>query len=129
MILVDTSVWVDFFNSNRSPAGDELDHLVRTNAPLAVAGVIVTEVVQGLKREADPVTRLLASWPLLEPSGFATYVEAAWIYRQARARGLTVSTIDALIAELAIEYQAALFTLDKDFEGLTFTGLRLHGRM
>ncbi|GEM_PF-3185073 len=47
--------------------------------------------------------------------------------RQARERGLTLSTVDALLATLAIEYRAALFTLDKDFERLTFTGLRLHG--
>ena len=126
MILVDTSVWVDFLNSNRGAAGDELEHLIRANAPLVLAGVIVTEVLQGLKREVVQVTRLLARWPLVEPNGFVSYVAAASIYRQARARGLTLSTIDALLATLAIEYQAALFTLDKDFEGLAFTGLCLH---
>jgi predicted nucleic acid-binding protein len=54
-----------------------------------------------------------------------TYAAAASIFRQARARGLTLSTVDALLATLAIEYRAVLFTLDKDFERLTFTGLRL----
>ena len=126
MILVDTSVWVDFLNSHRGPVGDELEHLIRTNAPLALSGVIVTEVLQGLKHDVGQVTRLLASWPLVEPRGFVSCVAAASIFRQAGARGLTLSTLDALLAALAIEHQAALFTLDKDFEALAFTGLRLH---
>lgn len=126
MILVDTSVWVDFLNSNRGPAGDELERLIHSNAPLVLAGVIVTEVLQGLKRDAAQVTKLLAGWPLIEPDGFASYVAAASIFRQARARGLALSTVDALLTALAIEYQAALFTLDRDFGRLTFTGLRLH---
>jgi predicted nucleic acid-binding protein len=126
LILVDTSVWVDFFNSNRGPAGDELENLIRTNAPLALAGVVVTEVLQGIRRDVPQVTRLLVSWPLLEPSRLASYVAAANIFRQARARGVTVSTIDALLAALTIEHQASLFTLDKDFEGLVFSGLKLH---
>ena len=126
MILVDTSVWVDFLNSNRGSAGDELERLIGGNAPLVLAGVIVTEVLQGLKRDVAEVTRLLAGWPLIEPDGFATYAAAASIFREARRRGLTLSTVDALLAALAIEYNAALFTLDRDFERLAFTSLPLH---
>ncbi len=126
MILVDSSVWIDFLKSNRGRAGNELERLIRSGAPLVLAGVIVTEVLQGLKRDVAKVARLLAGWPLIEPGGFATYAVAAGIFRQARQRGLTLSTVDALLASLAIEYQAALFTLDKDFERLAFSGLRLH---
>jgi predicted nucleic acid-binding protein len=126
LILVDTSVWVDFLNSNRGRAGDELERLIGSNALLALAGAVVTEVLQGLRRDVSPIARLLAAWPLLEPSGFGTYMAAAGIYRQARKQGLTLSTIDVLLAAIAIEHQAALFTLDKDFEGLRFTGLQLH---
>jgi predicted nucleic acid-binding protein len=126
LILVDSSVWIDFLNSNRGRAGDELERLIRSGARLVLAGVIVTEVLQGLKRDVAEVARLLAGWPLIEPGGFGTYVAAASIFRQARERGLTLSTVDALLASLAIEYQAALFTLDKDFERLAFSGLRLY---
>ena len=126
MILVDTSVWADFLNSSRGPAGDELERLIATNAPLVLTGVVVAEVLQGLRRDVAAVTKLLANWPLIEPAGFATYAEAATIFRQARGRGATLSTIDALLAALAIEYHAAFFTLDQDFARLAFTGLRLH---
>lgn len=129
MILVDTSVWVNFLNSNRGPAGDELERLIRANAQLALAGVVVTEVLQGLKRDVAEVTRLLSLWPLVEPKGFATYAAAGGIFRQARQRGLTISTVDALLAALAIEHQAALFTLDKDFGRLEFAGFQLYGSM
>lgn len=126
MILVDTSVWVDFLNSARGTAGDELDRLIRANAPLVLTGLILTEVLQGLRRDVEPVTALLSPWPLIEPGGFATYEAVATIFRQARARGLTLSTVDAVLAALALEYNAALFTLDQDFERLAFTGLQLH---
>ncbi len=126
MILVDSSVWIDFLNRNRGHAGDELERLIRSGAPLVLAGVIVVEVLQGLRRDVAEIARLLARWPLIEPGGFATYAAAAGIFRQARGRGLTLSTVDALLASLAIEYQAALFTLDQDFGRLAFPVLRLH---
>lgn len=126
MILVDTSVWVDFLNSSRGPAGDELERLIATGAPLVLTGLVVTEVLQGLRRDLAAVTKLLANWPLIEPAGFDTYAEAALVFRQARHRGVTISTIDALLAALSLEYNAPLFTLDHDFARLAFTGLQLH---
>lgn len=126
MILVDTSVWIDFLNSDHGPAGGELARLISADAPVVLTGLILTEVLQGLKRDVEPVTQLLSRWPLIEPRGFATYETAAGIFRHARSRGLTLSTVDAVLAALALEYDAALFTLDQDFDRLTFTGLRLH---
>jgi predicted nucleic acid-binding protein len=126
LILVDTSVWVDFFNSTRGRGGDELERLIETNSPVAIAGITVTEVLQVLRRDVAKIARLLAGWPLLEPRGIATYMAAAGLYRQARARGLTLSTVDVLLAEIVIEHQAVFFTLDNDFDGLRFTGLQLH---
>jgi len=126
LILVDTSVWVDFLNSARGPGGDELERLIRANAPLVLTGLVVTEVLQGLRRDVEPVTALLMRWPLIEPGGFATYVAAARMFRQARARSVTLSTMDMLLAALALEFNASLFTLDQDFRQLAFTGLRLH---
>ena len=128
MILVDTSVWIDFLNSARGPAGGELQRLVSGNGELVLTGLVVAEVLQGLKREVGPVARLLAGWPLIEPDGFASYCASAAISREARSRGIALSTVDSLIAALVLEYDASLFTLDRDFERLAFTGLRLHQR-
>ena len=115
MILVDTSVWIDYFSSSPGRAGAELRRLIEQAEPFALSGLIVTEILQGIRREVSHVERYLSLWDLLEPSGFSTYREAAAISRLARSKGITLTTIDALIAAIAAEHQASLFTLDKDF--------------
>jgi len=115
LILVDSSVWIDFLSSSPSSAGAELRRMIADAEPFALTGVVITEVLQGLKRDVRRVEHYLSQWELLEPKGFSTYREAAVIFRAARAKGVAVTTIDALIAALALEYGATLFTLDKDF--------------
>lgn len=115
MILVDSSVWIDFFSASPSSAGAELRRMIADAEPFALAGVIVTEILHGLKRDVYRIEHYLAQWDMLEPKGFASYREAAGIFRSARAKGVPVTTIDALIAALALEHEASLFTLDKDF--------------
>jgi len=115
LILVDSSVWIDFLSSSPSSAGAELRRMIADAEPFALAGVVITEVLQGLKRDVRRMEHYLSQWELLEPKGFSTYREAAVIFRAARAKGVAVTTIDALIAAIVLEYGATLFTLDKDF--------------
>jgi predicted nucleic acid-binding protein len=115
LILVDSSVWIDFFGASPGPAGKELYRMISEAEPFALAGVVVTEVLQGLRRNVGEIERYLAMWEILEPVGYSTYREAADVFRRARAKGVSLSTIDALIAALALEHRARLFTLDKDF--------------
>jgi predicted nucleic acid-binding protein len=116
LILVDSSVWIDFVSSSPSAAGTELRRMIADAEPFALAGVVVTEVLQGLRRDATRIEYYLSQWDMLEPSGFRTYREAALIFRSARTKGVTVTTVDALIAAIAREHDATLFTLDKDFK-------------
>jgi predicted nucleic acid-binding protein len=115
LILVDSSVWVDFFSSSPGRAGSELRRMIADSEPFALAGVVVAEVLQGLTRHAIQIERYLEQWDMLEPRGFTTYREAVAIYRAARARGISLTTIDTLIAAIAVEYSATVFTLDQDF--------------
>jgi predicted nucleic acid-binding protein len=95
--------------------------------PFALTGLVVTEILQGLTRDASQIERYLSMWDLLEPRGFATYREAAAIFRRARAKGIALTTIDTLIAAIALEHGAAVFTLDKDFSRIArLTNLSLH---
>ena len=127
MILVDSSVWIDFFSSVPGRAGNELRRMISDAEPFALAGVVVTEILQGLTRDASRIEQYLAQWNLLEPSGFRTYREAAAIFRLGRARGLSLTTIDVLIAAIALEHRASVFTLDKDFSRIArLTGLALY---
>jgi predicted nucleic acid-binding protein len=115
LIVVDSSVWVDFFSSSAGRAGAELRRMIEDSEPFALTGVIVAEVLQGLTRDTGPIERLLAQCDLLEPMGYETYREAARIYRSGRARGISLTTIDTLIAAIALEHGASVFTLDGDF--------------
>jgi predicted nucleic acid-binding protein len=127
LILVDTSVWVDFFNSSNGRGRLELQRMITAAESLALTGVVVAEVLQGITRNAPEVERYLAQWPMLDPQGFRTYSEAAAIFRLGRAKGISLTTIDALIAAIAIEHAASVFTLDKDFSQIArLTALALH---
>jgi predicted nucleic acid-binding protein len=115
LILVDSSVWVDFFSSSPGRAGGELRRMIEESEPFGLTGVVVAEVLQGLTRDAGRIEQFLAQWDMLEPAGFATYRTAAAIYRAARGKGMSLTTIDTLIAAIALEHRATVFTLDQDF--------------
>lgn len=127
MILVDSSVWVDFFRSTPGHAGSELRRMVEESEPFALTGVVVAEVLQGLTRDARPIERFLAQWDMLEPLGFGTYRRAATIFRTARSKGIALTTIDTLIAAIAVEHRASVFTLDLDFSRIAgLAGFQLY---
>jgi predicted nucleic acid-binding protein len=101
--------------------------MIEESEPFALAGLVVAEVLQGLTRDTVPLERFLAQCDMLEPRGFETYREAAAIYRAARARGISLTTIDTLIAAIALEHGASVFTLDRDFSRMAgITRLKLY---
>jgi predicted nucleic acid-binding protein len=127
LIFVDTSVWVDFFNLSPSRAGTELRRMIADAEPLALSGVIVSEIVQGLRRDVEQIERHLSQLDMIEPLGFSTYREAAAIFRAGRAKGFSLTTIDTLIAAIALDHRAVLFTIDQDFSRIArITRLHLH---
>jgi predicted nucleic acid-binding protein len=132
VILVDSSVWVDFFRPSfsgpsRGRGGAELRRMIEESEPFALTGIIVSEVLQGLTRDAGVIERFLAQWDILEPKGFDTFRSAAAIYRTGRGKGFTSSTTDTLIAAIALEHGASVFTLDRDFVRIAhMTGLELY---
>jgi predicted nucleic acid-binding protein len=127
LILVDSSVWVDFFSSKPGRGGGELRRMIEESEPFALTGVVIAEVLQGLTRDAGPIEEFLSQWDMLEPQGFETYRQAAAIYRAARARGVSLTTIDTLIAAIALEHRASVFTLDQDFSRIgRIAGLGLY---
>jgi predicted nucleic acid-binding protein len=95
--------------------------------PFALTGVVVAEVLQGLTRDVSRIENYLSQWEMLDPSGFQTYREAAAIFRLGSSKGVSLTTIDALIAAIAQENRATVFTLDKDFSRIArLTGLPLY---
>jgi predicted nucleic acid-binding protein len=119
MILVDTSVLVDFLRGRDTAATVVLERLLRDEAPVALSPVIVQEVLQGAAdvREWRRLERYLDTQDLLVPQDLrATHIEAARIYFDCRRRGITLrSTIDCLVAQIALEHDAALLHHDRDY--------------
>jgi len=90
-------------------------------------GALVSEVLQGLTRDVAAIEEFLAQWELLQPSGLQTYPRAATIFRTARGKGISFTTIDTIIAAVALQHRASLFTVDHDFSQIVpMTGLVLY---
>ena len=116
-VLVDTSVWVDFFNGHPSPQAETLAHLIREEADLVTCGLIVSEVLQGLRQAKSRlhIERHFREMDWLSPKEPDTYLEAADLFRRLRARGITIrSTIDCVIAKLAADHDALILSKDRD---------------
>lgn len=121
MIAVDTSVLVDFFRGRKTVAVEALATLDASGARLFIPSVCCQEVLQSARdeREWKLLSDYLSSQLVLHPESQDTHVAAARLYFECRRKGLIVrSTIDCLVAQLAIEADAELLHDDKDFERL-----------
>jgi predicted nucleic acid-binding protein len=117
VIVVDSSVWIDFFNGSSSPAVERLDGLLGT-VPVAIGDLILVEVLQGFRSDRDLATarQLLGSLSLVEMLGRSQAFKAAENYRSLRRKGITVrKTIDGIIATACIEANLPLLFSDRDF--------------
>lgn len=118
MILVDSSVWIDYFRGTGTPEAEKLDSLLGSE-PVVTGDLILTEVLQGFgsDREFNQAKRLLTALEVVELGGQEIAIQAAKNFRSLRARGITVrKTIDTLIATRCIESDYALLFSDRDFD-------------
>lgn len=128
MLLVDTSVWVDYFNGRPSAKVDLLDGLVGREEILT-GDLILAEVLQGFRVDRDfrLASRFLRTFEFKEMVGREVAIASAHNYRLLRARGVTVrKTIDVLIATFCILNRHDLLHSDRDFDPMaTHLGLRV----
>ena len=118
MILVDSSVWIDYFRGLQSSQTDRLYALLG-NEPIATGDLVLAEVLQGFGSAQDfnQGKKLLTSLPIIELVGGDIAIQAANNFRKLRLLGITVrKTIDTLIATSCIEKGLALLYSDKDFD-------------
>jgi predicted nucleic acid-binding protein len=129
--LIDTSVWIDFFRQCKTPAVNKFYQILDFNQNYAITELIYQEVIQGALTETDfnklddYLMAQLFCYPKYHPE---TYRQAAQIYFTCRRKGITIrSTIDCMIAQLAIEHELILLHNDKDFEQIAkvFPALKL----
>ena len=127
MILVDSSVWVDYFRGAVTPQTEKLDNLLGQQ-PLAIGDLILTEVLQGFGDDRDfkDAQELLTSLMVVELGGQEIAIQAAKNFRALRSRGVTIcKTIDTVIATRCIEDGYDLLHSDRDFDSFAkHLGLR-----
>lgn len=129
-VLVDTSVWIDFFNRQPGPEAEAevetLARLLEDEVEIVTCGVVVAEFLQGI-RESEGLAKLerhFRDMECLAPREPDTYFAAARMYRELRSLGITVrSTIDCLIACLAAEHGALLLARDRDIAAILASGI------
>lgn len=128
MVLVDTSVWVDYFNGIESWQADHLDGLLGTDLVL-IGDLILAELLQGFAKDADRnrARTLLSDLAYVDLVGRDVALSAAENYRKLRRRGLTVrKTIDVLIGTFCIVNGHELLHADRDFDPMEqYLGLRV----
>jgi predicted nucleic acid-binding protein len=121
VIVVDTTVWIDFLEARGTTFDHHLTELLQNDAPIALVDIVYCELLQGI-REEDVYQRTrigLRSHPILRPRGIETFESAANLYRAARRRGLPVrGTTDCLIAATCLEAGAEIYHNDRDFDAL-----------
>jgi len=118
LILVDTSVWIDYFRGSITPQTEILDGLL-DREPLAIGDLILTEVLQGFwsERDFNQAQKLLASLITVELGGQKIAIQAARNFRTLQRLGITIrKTVDTVIATRCIASGYDLLHNDRDFD-------------
>ncbi len=118
MILVDSSVWIAYFNGQKSWQSDALDNLLDTE-PILIADLILTEVLQGFRSNKDfnKAKEFLSPLDFVEIGGYKNAIKSAINYRAMRKKGITIrKTIDVMIGTYCIENSISLLHDDHDFD-------------
>ena len=128
ILLVDTSVWIDFFRGWSVSHVAALEQALQAGDDVCICGLILTEVLQGIKSDVDyRKTATYFKSLVFLPMSYPTFLRAAEIYRALRRHGVTVRRpIGCLIAATAIEHDVFLLHNDPDFDPIEkYAGLRV----
>ncbi|MFA4837683.1 MAG: PIN domain nuclease [Dehalococcoidia bacterium] len=117
MILIDTSVWIDFLAGHDTPQAKSVEASVESREDICICGIVLTEVLQGIRgnKEYEKTSAVLSELIFL-PMTQETFFLAATIYRTCRSRGITIrNSTDCIIAATCIQHEVGLLHNDKDF--------------
>lgn len=116
-ILVDSSVWIDFFAGTETPQTIKLEHYIQSREDICICGFIITEILQGFfnQSEHDSAKNDFDNLIYLEDDR-STFELSATIYRELRRHGFTIrKTMDCLIAAIVVQNGVSFLQSDKDF--------------
>ncbi len=118
MVLIDSSVWIEFFRTKTTTIGDSVEDLLDTN-DATLCGVVEMEILHGLRpREQKKIAELFKVLPYINTER-QDFIEAGLLLARLRSTGITIPATDALIATICLRHNLSLFSLDKHFDYLT----------
>lgn len=126
MVLVDTSIWIDYLQKNNT-FGEKVTRLI-DQGEVAVAGLVVAELIQGAKtnKEVKLIRSFIEAFEFLK-EGSETWEKAGILSFELRKKGKIIGLADCYLATLALENNLAIFTLDKHFKEIAgFTNIKLY---
>lgn len=121
MVLVDSSVWINYFNGQVTWHTEILDQML-LQIPVLTGDLILTEVLQGFKNDSDykKAKKSMSILPCKQMGGYELAIKSAENYRKLRKKGITVrKTIDIIIGTFCINENIPLLHDDKDFEPMS----------
>jgi predicted nucleic acid-binding protein len=121
MIVVDTSVWIDWLNDRDTAQTDRVASVLVEDGPIALTDVVLAEVLQGIRdrRQVRRVDEVLSAHEVLRLESLDDFRQAAELYRACRRRGATIRrTTDCLIAAVCVREALPLLHADADFDQL-----------
>jgi len=117
MVLVDTTVWIDFFKASSLPHVEVLENLISKSEDICICGIILSEVLQGVRKDSEyKKTRELFENLIILPMHNSIFFRSAEIYRALRRKGITIrKPLDCMIASVAVENEIPLLHNDRNF--------------
>ena len=132
-ILVDTSVWIDYFKNRNSKAAEKLDELIQEEC-IYIPEVVIAELIQGAKtkKEVSFISDNFDAFHIIIPKE-NTWLRAGKLSFELKQRGFTVHLVDCYIAILARDHKCRIFTLNRHFEFIRegsreYSGILYHGK-
>lgn len=128
-VIVDSSVWIDFFKGVSTPSVGLLMEIMDSNAVI-LPPIVIQEVLQGVseRKMANTIEHLFFGFQFINYDNYEAALGAADLYKKMRTKGVTVrSSNDALIAWLCIKFNFPVLHRDRDFENIAkFTSLKIY---
>lgn len=129
MFLIDTSIWVDYLRQKNNPTTKYFTELLDEEAPFGITGIVYQELLQGAasKSDFDSLADYLSTQRFYHlQDNIISYQSAAKIYFDCRRKGITIrSTLDCLIAQIAIENDLILLHNDEDYNRIATVATKL----
>ena len=121
-LLVDTSIWIDFFNNRKTKKVELLEEYIFNDSVVLLTPTIIQEILQGIRIDADykKIKEIILRFHTLELNALEVAIGAADLYRSIRKKGVTIrKSNDCVIAFYAIYFKVSLLENDTDFKQIS----------